>query len=488
MGLRYFTKGIFFIAAVFLITVMPVSAFASSITNIDLADWHSFSDICSSTPPADSQLLSNVNVTVYGTNDNDFDQIYYYISYLPGDSTPPNATLMNYFTGGKWWKYPVAPSFYFNNGYNSLSVKGLVTGTRTFQVNLFDSINNYTRSYRQTYHLIDRTAPGYTGSFTLPNWSGSPHLRTMTGGSYNPSGTVGNLVTLEPYPGRSDLGGFGFDRVDLWVSYKAGDNPPFMSCPLSPPYDPAYLGQSCNPFSCTSFTVGSGKAWYIGSVYGTNGGTVNWDTGGFVPGVRTIVANAFDNPGNRMGQNFLTYTGNGTDPYFARVDYNLLVTPTPTPTPTPSSTPIPTATPSATPSPTPSTSPTPGPTPSIKYSVSGVVFLDTNKNGKKDLGELKYTGSIAMITTAGVMSYPTLGNYSISNLTAGTIKVSLKLPTGYSATYPTKPAFGNPNYKAILPCSAASLNPVSKNVNPPCVGSNVIGADFGIVKSSVSSW
>lgn len=500
MGLGYFTKGLFFITAFFLILVFPGAIFASTITSIDLADWHSFSDICSTNPPAESQLLSNVNVTVYGTDTGDFDYIYYYINYQNGDSTPPNAVLIDYGAGGKWWKYPVASSFYLNNGYNSLSVKGLVSSTRTFQVNLYDSVWRITRSYQRVSHLLDRTAPNYSGSFSSPNWSGSPKLRTITNGSYNLGGAVGDLVTLEPYPYRSDSGGFGFDRVDLWVAWKAGDNPPFVTCPPSPPYEPWNAGGSCNPVSCASFTVGSGKAWYIGSVYGTNGGTVAWNTTGFVPGTRTIVANAFDNPGNRMGQNFLTYTGNGADPNFARLDYNLVAptpTPEPTSTPTPTPSPTPSASPSASPSPSPSPSaspsaspsPTPSPTPTPRYYASGLIFLDTNKNGKKDLGELNYTGSFTVTSSAGTVDYTMPGNYTIINLTPGTFTISLKVPIGYAATYPPKPLFGNPKYQATLPCTASSLNPPSKNINPPCYNSEqIIGADFGIVKGFSFGW
>lgn len=489
MGLRFFLKTLFVLPLIFIFLWLPRNSYASTITSIDLQDWHSFSDICSTNPPAESQLLGFVNVTVYGNNTQDFDYIYYYINYQNGDSAPPNTVLMDYGAGGKWWKYPVASSFYLNNGYNSLSVKGLVSSTRTFQVNLYDSINRITRSYQRVSHLLDRTPPNYSGSFSSPNWSGSPKLRTITNGSYSPTGVLGNQVTLQPYPQRYDNGGFGFDRVDLWIAYKAGDNPSFVMCPPNPPYDPGYSSGVCNPFSCASFGLGSDKAWYIGSVYGTNGGIVNWDTTGFAPGTRYIIANAFDNPGNRMAQNFMTYTGNGINSYFARVDYDLSgeltpsPTPSPSPSPTPTTTPTPTPTPTATPTatPTPTLSPTPTPI-TTKYNVSGIVFVDSNKNGKKDTGEANYQGSLSIISSAGTVTYPSIANYTITNLAAGKYTIAFKIPYGYTATYP-RASFGSASYSATVPCIASSLNPPSKNVLFPCVGNNIIGADFGIARS-----
>lgn len=336
-------------------TINPAGA-SSTITGATFEDWHNPYEICWDPLPAEAHLLSTVYTTISG-NENpsiDYDKIYYFLSYQSGDSTPPGATLQCYNASGqlvscsdpgvtqRWWRYigDITP-YGLNRGAKfPMSVKGLCSSptcntNRTIQINLFDSYYNITRDYKTFTHNIDRTPPNYSGNYTLGSctvrYPGdstcTQKLRLEKPGGIiisNPVGTLGDSVVLRPYSPTSDSGGFGVDRVDLWVAYRDGDTPSGLSCPPNPPYSPSDPDNfSCNPSSCTSFGLGTGRAWYIGSVYGAGGGTVTWNTNGFATGTRYIVANIFDNPGNRRGANFLTYTSNGANPYFARVDYNL---------------------------------------------------------------------------------------------------------------------------------------------------------------------
>lgn len=131
------------------------------------------------------------------------------------------------------------------------------------------------------------------------------------------------------------------------------------------------------------------------------------------------------------------------------------VPPGSTPTPTPTSTPTPTATPTPTPiptsTPTPTNTPTPAPTP-ITYSISGQAYVDTNRNGVKNAGEIGYTASSQSIWRsypaggAAIDSQPTSlvnGNYSFTSVTADPIinpdyELSFFSPAGYTV-YSTNP-------------------------------------------------
>lgn len=115
-----------------------------------------------------------------------------------------------------------------------------------------------------------------------------------------------------------------------------------------------------------------------------------------------------------------------------------------------------------------------------QYSVSGNIFVDSNKNGIKDASESNYTGNITITASSGTVATNN-GSYTVSGLTPGTHTVSLNVPISYTPTYPQ--GVGSPSYSAVLPCTSTSLSPQSKNINPPCSGSNVVGADFGITNS-----
>ena len=105
-----------------------------------------------------------------------------------------------------------------------------------------------------------------------------------------------------------------------------------------------------------------------------------------------------------------------------------LATPTPTlppPTPTKSPTPTPTRIPT----------PTPTPTPGL-YSVAGNLYIDANKNGIKELGESNYIGTPTITADRGTVILNSDGSYRISNLTQGSVTISLIPPSGYNMTYP----------------------------------------------------
>ena len=73
------------------------------------------------------------------------------------------------------------------------------------------------------------------------------------------------------------------------------------------------------------------------------------------------------------------------------------------------------------------------------YTISGSVFVDTNKDGVKNGAEVNYTaGSITITSTGGTVSYPASGQFTVSNLPAGTYIISYtSLPSEYSMIYPT---------------------------------------------------
>jgi hypothetical protein len=132
-----------------------------------------------------------------------------------------------------------------------------------------------------------------------------------------------------------------------------------------------------------------------------------------------------------------------------------------------------------TPTPSPTASPTPTPTPGPTYTVTGEVFIDLNKNGIKDAGDLPYTGGINLNISnpqtgnviGNVSDNPSSkGSFAIPNLPAGTYDVSyLTLPNGYKMINPTgfPPTFtvsvGTGNCSA--PANAKCDDPASGDIS-----------------------
>lgn len=70
------------------------------------------------------------------------------------------------------------------------------------------------------------------------------------------------------------------------------------------------------------------------------------------------------------------------------------------------------------------------------HSISGSVYLDSNKNGLKDSGETGYSGATVKIygKTNKSLVTDSSGNYTARGLVEGGYSVNLTLPSGYSAT------------------------------------------------------
>lgn len=346
---------IFFFVLFFLFPKKAWAQPASSINITDINAFHNIYDICKIPQPnPDTMLLEELLVSTRYTNNGGegFDSYYIYINKLPGDSKPQNG--IDNFAG--WWKFGpiwldrvpnVIPKLFGDPG-NANGFSGLISGDRQVRVVFYNSVqgcaacNGYPAAYDTWNYYIDRQPPNYNSDWPAPNAPPkSPKLRTTTPSSsdpYDPAGIVGMDITVEPSSPRADAGNFGLDRFDLWVGALPGDNtaqikagnpacapgPPYADAPWAPWGD---LCKNTGPMNCPSFQPGSGvngQAWFINYLTGSSGGSVNWDTNGFIPGTRVLSGNLFDNPTNRNTQNFRTYTGIGISPYFARVDYNLM--------------------------------------------------------------------------------------------------------------------------------------------------------------------
>lgn len=159
------------------------------------------------------------------------------------------------------------------------------------------------------------------------------------------------------------------------------------------------------------------------------------------------------------GTYLITVTGS---PLSKTTSFSLTITAAATPTPTP------TAGPTPTPTPTPTTGPTPTPAPT--YTISGDVFVDSNSNGAKDVGESNYAGatltrrtsatcpgSVAATTTTSVSTTP---GYTFSGLLANTYAVTLTVPVSYTNTTATCVT------RAVGPSTTANFGIISTGPTP----------------------
>jgi hypothetical protein len=73
------------------------------------------------------------------------------------------------------------------------------------------------------------------------------------------------------------------------------------------------------------------------------------------------------------------------------------------------------------------------------YSLSGTVYNDINQNGFQDTSEAGYNGATVTLNSGQTATSDSNGNYSFSNLPAGSYVETLTLPNSYSATT-TNPA------------------------------------------------
>lgn len=124
----------------------------------------------------------------------------------------------------------------------------------------------------------------------------------------------------------------------------------------------------------------------------------------------------------RMQQNFRQHAA--TMPVTSPISITSAPTSIPSGTITPTSilTPIPTSIPTSTPNPQ-------------RYTISGQLFVDTNKNGIKDASEIGYPYSTGVtLSTGQQVSTDSSGMYYFTNLVAGTYQVTLSVPRAYGST------------------------------------------------------
>lgn len=122
------------------------------------------------------------------------------------------------------------------------------------------------------------------------------------------------------------------------------------------------------------------------------------------------------------------------------------------------------------------------------YNVTGGIFVDTNKNGKKTTGESYYSGSPITVTNSngGTISYPSSGTYKIGRLKYGpqTISYTSAIPSGYVITFP-KVGSGAPSYTVQVgkPCAATPVSPTGGDGTCSVAG-NIYDVNFGISNST----
>lgn len=111
--------------------------------------------------------------------------------------------------------------------------------------------------------------------------------------------------------------------------------------------------------------------------------------------------------------------------------------PTPTPTITPTPTPTPTVTPTPTPTLTPTPTITPSPTPATAV-ILGQFFVDTNRNGARDPGEVGLPGRVVYLKQAGEIRGSTTtdsaGSFRFVRVLPGTWQLEAVIPPGYDVT------------------------------------------------------
>ena len=105
--------------------------------------------------------------------------------------------------------------------------------------------------------------------------------------------------------------------------------------------------------------------------------------------------------------------------------------------------------------------------PAPTFTISGDVFVDQNKDGLQNGGDVNYTGAITIGSTGRTVTYPApAGNYLISNLPGGTYTVSYSWPARYFATNP----------KASLRPATFTVTVGDTTTGTPCSTNGALGA------------
>ena len=116
------------------------------------------------------------------------------------------------------------------------------------------------------------------------------------------------------------------------------------------------------------------------------------------------------------------------------------------------------------------------------YSISGNVFEDVNKNGKKVVdNDINYLGTITITRNPanGSTAYPTPGEYTISNLPAGNYTIAYtNLPSGYESIYPP--------FNSFNVTVGAGCNTNDGRVPPEatCANGNISNLNYAIIYGS----
>lgn len=132
------------------------------------------------------------------------------------------------------------------------------------------------------------------------------------------------------------------------------------------------------------------------------------------------------------------------------------------------------------------------------FTITGNVFIDENKDGKKNGSDYNYNGTpvITLLGGTGTVTTSPGGTYTITGLINGpnyTVRFTPpSLPVVY---YPTYPNFVPPQYSVTFPCTdnptpppcgsfSPCANPSGQHLDASCSGSGIINLNFGIISST----
>jgi len=106
------------------------------------------------------------------------------------------------------------------------------------------------------------------------------------------------------------------------------------------------------------------------------------------------------------------------------------------------------------------------------YNLTGTIYVDTNQNGFQDTGETGYNGATITLDSGQSTTSDSNGNYSFTNLPAGTYIETLTLPTGYTVTtanpVPVAVAANTTqNFGIVLPIPTATPTPLPTSTPTP---------------------
>ncbi|MCL5432663.1 MAG: MSCRAMM family adhesin SdrC [Patescibacteria group bacterium] len=332
----------------------------------------------------------------------------------------------------------------------------------------------YTGTYRNSDHgeILFRPTGGstwtYCGGSFRPT-SGNP--ATLTGNcTFSSVGTY--YVAVNAWGGGLRCTGNPLGAPAGWINCGAGSylTVTVSANPTPPPassftvtgtvfYDNNRNGSR----DCATYSRPGVCATYSEAAYNSNGvrvirvgtGTAATNSLGAYT-VGTVPANTWQSVTLTAPNGYAATTTNPVSVFMnsnKTVNFGIALAPTNTPTPTltPTSTPVP------------------------RYTISGNVFIDSNKDGTKNGAEQNYTGVITVTTPFGSSSYPAAGQYTLSNLIAGWHTLSYTIrATRLSRTYPVNGP--PPSYQVrVGPLCATDASHGSY-----CSNFNILNLNFGI--------